>query len=94
MSVRGEVASDLDETWGNSSYKPPGASYTAQGPLKYPENIKSKIVSNYEQLKTNNIFPYAQALIHVNLIAVNLLDLLFDITRNGSARFRPSLDTR
>ena len=38
--LRGQVPSDLDETCGNSSYKSPGASYTAQGPRKQPETLK------------------------------------------------------
>ena len=28
---------------GNSSYKPPGASYAAQGPQKQPEILKSQL---------------------------------------------------
>ena len=42
MSVWGELPSDLDETCGNSVYKPPEASYTAQGPQKQPEILKVK----------------------------------------------------
>ena len=37
----GVIKADLDETWGNSSYKPSGASYTAQGPQKQPEIFKN-----------------------------------------------------
>ena len=47
LSVWGEVPLDLDESWWNSSYKPPDASYTAQGPQKQPEILKHRLFIFY-----------------------------------------------
>ena len=37
---------------GNSSYKPPGASYAAPGPQQQPEFFKQPPFKNYNKMKT------------------------------------------
>ena len=48
LSAWGKVSSDLDETWGNSSHKPRGASYTAPGAyiLQGKEKLRERFVLN------------------------------------------------
>ena len=71
---------------GNSSYKPPGAYHTAQGPQKQPEIIKNPLLIVYNNSRNVPYIPlYAQTLMVVDLIVVNLFSLL-NFTRNGSLR--------
>ena len=58
MSSWGEVSSDLDETWRNSSCKRPEASYSAQGPQKQPEIITHLLFRHYKEYGNNRRIPY------------------------------------
>ena len=61
----GDNSVSLRRIWtklgGKSSYNPPGASYTAQGPQTQPEIVKNLLFRNYKNFKTNTciswIFP-------------------------------------
>ena len=83
---------------GDSSYKPPGASYTAQGRQKQPDIMKKRCFANktyksifldldfgFQTFRADSREEVAQALILVDLILVNCLSF-FNFNRNGFLR--------
>ena len=48
----------MDETWGKFFYKPPGASYIAQGPQKQEEILKTYFLETIIIQQISFIFPY------------------------------------
>ena len=69
------VFSDLDETGQNSSYKPPGASYTAPGPYILQGNKKMKENNVYNKfarpwpmrVRSWTMLPFPYSLFHISL---------------------------
>ena len=96
------VFSDLGETWGTFFLEASRSILYSSGTLypsgKHENEGKIVLLTNQKTFLCFLIFPlkgalYAQMLILVNLIVVNLFSV-FNSTRNGRVRFWPSLDTR
>ena len=68
----GKVFSDLNQTWGNSCYKPPRASYKAQGPQKQPEIIKKQTLHAIYKFQR---FPYISCIFHFNAFIWTIVPL-------------------
>ena len=72
LFLKGDNSVSLRRIWsklaGYSSYKPPGASYTAQGPQKQPETLNTYFIlfdKFQQQIKLSFIFPYIPFFKHV-----------------------------
>ena len=72
---------------GNSSDKPPGASYTAQGPQTHPENIKNIFLClNYNQAQVKVVsFCSIETLsnrLSLSIYVITYIYIMYDLNKS------------